>query len=115
MRVPNAGSAEVPIDKIVGYLLSTEHHHGWAKAAFFRKHGFTADDPDVLAEALREQVRVYDVAGSSETAFGTRYIVDGSLAAPDGSRLNVRSVWFITRGTVVPRFVTAHPLKRSVQ
>ena len=48
-----------------------------------------------------------------QTAHGTRYVVDGPLAAPDGSRLNVRSAWYIDPdGGGVPRFVTAHPLPK---
>ncbi|MFM8807825.1 MAG: DUF6883 domain-containing protein [Chthoniobacterales bacterium] len=44
---------------------------------------------------------------------GTSYAVDGPLSAPDGSRLQVRSVWFIDSGGDTPRFVTAHPLPKA--
>ena len=55
------------------------------------------------------------VSHSEETAYGARYIVDGLLAAPDGTVLNVRSVWFISHGSTIPRFATAHPLSRRVK
>jgi hypothetical protein len=45
--------------------------------------------------------------------YGTRYAVDGFLTAPDGTRLNIRSAWFIDHGTQEPRFVTAHPPPKS--
>jgi hypothetical protein len=39
--------------------------------------------------------------------------MDGPLIAPDGSRLNIRSAWFIyPGGGGAPRFVTAHPLPK---
>jgi len=47
-----------------------------------------------------------------ETNHGARYVIDGKLAAPDGTSLNVRSVWFIRKGDSIPRFATAHPLRR---
>ena len=83
LNLPNADAAEVPENKIVGYLFSTTH----------------AKDHPVLKTV--------------ETAFGKRYIVAGTLLAPDGTVLNVRSVWFITTETTIPRFATAHPLKRT--
>jgi len=47
-----------------------------------------------------------------ETVHGRRYVVDGQLSAPDGSRLNIRSAWYITPEDGAPRFVTAHPLPK---
>ena len=115
MVLPNAKAAEVPEDKIVGYLLSTTHMGGKSKAAFFGKHGFVAGDWQSLAKALKAHARNNPVARTDETAFGKRYVVDGGLVAPDGSVLNVRSVWFISEQSGVPRLATAHPLKRKVR
>jgi hypothetical protein len=111
--LPNANAAEVPESKIVGYLLSTTHTAGKSKAAFFGKHGFVIANWHVLARALREHAAKNPVLQTDETAFGKRYVVDGELLAPDGTILNVRSVWFITTETTIPRFATAHPLKRK--
>jgi hypothetical protein len=66
-----------------------------------------------LADALRRHAIEGTVAAAEKTAYGTRYVVDGLLLAPDGASLNVRSVWFINEKTAVPRFATAHPLKRK--
>ena len=115
LKLPNGEAAEVPEDKIAGYLLSSTHRAGKSKAAFFGKHGFTAENWQALAAALREHATKNAASRAAETAYGTRYVVDGSLAAPDGTILNVRSVWFINRGTTVPRFATAHPLKRKIK
>ena len=113
MDLPGAEKAEIIQDKIVRYLLSTTHRAGRSKAAFFCKHGFKTEDWQALAEALRRHAAENVATLVEETRYGTRYVIDGALAAPDGSSLNVRSVWFINRGTSVPRFATAHPLKRK--
>jgi hypothetical protein len=113
LNLPNAEAAEVPENKIVGYLLSTTHTAGKSKAAFFGKHGFVVTNWQVLARALREHAKKNPTLQADETAFGKRYVVDGTLLAPDGTILNVRSVWFITADSAIPRFATAHPLKRK--
>lgn len=112
MRLPNAELAEVSEDKIVRYLLSTTHPAGASKAAFFGKHGFDAQRWELLAQALRKQAVEGEVAVSTQTPYGTRYVIDGFIAAPDGATLKVRSVWFISRGSSVPGFATAHPLRK---
>ncbi|MFQ5612045.1 MAG: DUF6883 domain-containing protein [Anaerolineae bacterium] len=45
--------------------------------------------------------------------FGTRYVVEGPMPAPDGRTPLVRSVWFIETRGQIPQFVTAYPLSRS--
>lgn len=112
MKLPKAEVLEIPEDKIVGYLLSSVHRAGKSKAAFFAKHGFAALDWQVLARALREHASGNPVAQTTHNLYGTRYVIDGPMVAPDGTALNMRTVWFISRGATVPRFATAHPLRR---
>jgi hypothetical protein len=50
------------------------------------------------------------VTRTRETGFGTRYLVEGDLPAPDGRSPLVRSVWQFDYGTVAPRLITAYPL-----
>jgi hypothetical protein len=111
MRPPYAAQAEIPEAKITRYLLSREHPRGRSKAAFFVAHGFDPARPRQLADALRAHALENEAAAGEVTEFGTRYRVEGSMAAPDGSALAVRSVWFIGTGEKVLRFVTAYPLK----
>jgi len=112
LKLPNVKDATIPFAKIVGYLLSPTHLVGRSKAAFFAKHGFSAENWQVLASALRAHATDNALSRVEMTAHGTRYVVDGPLCAPDGERLNIRSVWFISRGAAVARFATAHPLPR---
>ena len=113
MGLAAAKKAKVSKTKVAGYLLSLTHPAGRTKAMFFRKHGFTPEKWCTLAEALRLHALRGHVTTTESTQYGLRCVVDGILNAPDGASLNVRSVWFITEHTSVPRFATAHPLKRK--
>lgn len=54
----------------------------------------------------------HDVARAESSPFGTRYVVEGIMNAPDGRAPLIRSIWFIERAETIPRFVSAYPLKR---
>jgi len=60
----------------------------------------TAEERAQLAEAFLESLH-----------FGPRYEVEGELAAPDGRRPQVRTVWQQDAGQVAPRLITAYPLE----
>lgn len=113
MKLPGVERSEVGETKIVKYLLSTTHRAGKSKAAFFMDYGFTPDRWQDLKTALRQHAQENEVAYQVDTPFGTRFVVDGSLPAPDGTLLNVRAAWFIDSNSDTPRFVTAHPLRRT--
>jgi len=112
MILPNVENAEIPESKITKYLLSTTHRAGKSKASFFMQFGFDLDRWEELALALKEHASDNEVALEEKTIFGTRYIIDGLLKAPDGRLLNIRAAWYINTAGDVPRFVTAHPLRR---
>lgn len=108
-RLPNAHLAVVDERKVTAYLLSDTHPAGRAKAAFFRRYGFSAASSEILRDALLDHGRTADVVSTMETDYGIKYIVDGPLSAPDGRNPRLRAVWFITTGDAVPRLVTAYP------
>lgn len=112
MKLPNAHLASVPEAKVTRYLLNPAHPAGGSKAVFFLRFGFRADRWRQLAEALLRHAKENEVVRTEQTRHGTRYAVDGPLAAPDGTVLNVRSAWYIDPGGDRPRFVTAHPLSK---
>jgi hypothetical protein len=112
MKLPNAQSATVPERKVTHYLLNPAHPAGGSKARFFLRFGFTVAEWQRLAEALLHHARDNEVANMEQTAHGSRYVVDGPLTAPDGSRLNIRSARYINPHGGAPRFVTAHPLPK---
>jgi hypothetical protein len=115
MKLPFIGDAEVPRAKIVLYLLNPEHRVGKGKARFFVSHGFTVEDWQKLADALRQHARDHEITKEETTPLGVRFVVEGDIIMPDGSVAAVRAVWFIEGGERIPRFVTAYPLKRKKQ
>ncbi|HXG09345.1 MAG TPA: hypothetical protein VNK04_06105 [Gemmataceae bacterium] len=111
MKLPNAHLAVVEQAKICEYLLNPAHRFGASKARFFAAFGFTLDAWEVLAAALKEHSAENEVTKVKETGFGLRYEVEGELAAPDGRRPRVRSVWQVDTGQITPRPITAYPVE----
>lgn len=112
MNLPNHQDALAPEEKITKYLLSFTHRDGRSKAKFFARFGFSADNWSEMASVLKRHAAEHEVSQAQATPFGTRYVVEGSLQAPDGRRPAVRSIWFVKTGAAIPRFVTAYPLSR---
>ena len=113
MRLPNGDRAIIPKSKITDYLLSESHPQGRHKAAFFNRFGFAAESLERLDSALMRHALDQEVAKMEDTRFGTRYTVEGTIIAPNGDGILIRSVWFIDKGKDIPRFVTAYPLGRK--
>ena len=113
VKVPNAERALVPKRKLRDYLLSTTYPSGRSKAAFFARFGFTEVVWESFAGALWQHAQDNEVTVTEETPFGISYAVDGPLTAPDGRTPRIRSVWFIETDDIIPRLVTADPLKEG--
>ena len=112
MNLPNAGRAHVDRGKVTDYLLSVTHPLGAAKARFFVSCGFSPENWQTSAEALRTHATQGDATSSPESPYGTRYSVDGPLDTPSQRRPWIRTVWQIDTGSVAPRLLTAYPLAR---
>jgi hypothetical protein len=107
MKLPHCENAEVPQRKLLDYLLDEAHPFGSAKARFFRALGFDEENIDSFQRALLSLASSAEVPDCVESPFGTKYVIDGSLTAPGGELVGVRTVWIIESGSVRPRFVTA--------
>jgi hypothetical protein len=111
MKLPARDLAHVPERKLTGYLLSLSHPVGGPKARFFRRHGFDDSRADHLRDELLDIARQADGRDTEETAYGTKYVLDGSLTKPRGEGVAIRTMWMIEdRGPDAPRFVTAYPV-----
>src|SRR5258708_22836023 len=88
MKLPNAEFATVPERKVTHYLLNPAHPAGGSKAWFFLRFSFTVAEWQKLADALLRLARENEVVESEITPHGRRYVVDGRLTAPDGTRLH---------------------------
>ena len=112
MNLPRASEALVERQKLLGYLLSTTHPEGRPKAELFARFGFTADNWELLQEALRRHGAGNAVVQEIGSVHGVRYIVEGPLDSPSGGAPMMRTVWILEGGTGAPRLVTAYPVRR---
>ena len=109
MKLPNANRAIVNREKITEYLLCSAHPDGYSKSVFFAQFGFTLERWKIFAESLCNHGATHKVAKVVESAYGTRYSIDGSIKTPDGRNPKVRTVWIIEKHAVIPRLITAYP------
>ena len=110
MRLPNADAALVDLRKLERYLLSAIHPIGRSKARFFRGLGFDESSVAQLEQALIDISRAGEVADVAGSPYGKKYIVDGVLPTPSGSRIMLRTIWIVETGGTRPRFVPAYPI-----
>ena len=82
MKLPNAEGALVEEKKVVGYLLNRSHPEGAAKARFFEALGFSVDQWQTLAHALRRITEESPATASMVSSHGQKYIVDGTIETP---------------------------------
>ena len=85
----------------------------WKPAAFLSRFGFHRDSWPVLEAALLSHARAGEVIGKRPSIYGRHYTVEGPLATPDGRNPIIRTAWVVAWGARRPRFVTAHPGRRS--
>ena len=111
MRLPQIEYAFVDERKVRDYLLAVNHPSGKGKARFFNSLGFQQNLASELQNALLGHAANNDIKSVMETQFGSKYVIEGSLAAPGGQFVQIRAIWFLERGATVPRFVTAYPLR----
>ncbi len=109
LNLPNAHLAIVDREKITDYLLNPAHPDNGGKAKFFLGLGFTAEQWQVFAEALRTLAGSFRVIELVESPHGIKYIVIGLIETPSGRSPNVRTVWIVDKGNDKPRLVTAYP------
>ena len=113
MPPPNAKLAEVSREKVVEYLLNSQHPDGAGKAAFFLGAGFVVERWEELANALKGLALHASVASRVDSSHGSKYIVDGEIETPRGQSVSVRTVWIIDSGRQILRLVTAYPLRQD--
>ena len=108
LYLPRGDKAEVLRSKIELYLLALTHPVGGAKARYLVVRGYDPDEPNVLEADLRTIARTGRVESTEATDWGTKYLVVGSVRAPDGESLELATVWIASEGRD-PMLVTAYP------
>ncbi len=109
MKLPNGKNAYIPQEKLLKYLLSETHPVGKSKAKFFHKLGFNETNTAKLEEILLSIANKNTVEDIKEMAYGTNYVVKGTVNLSRNKIASIKTVWFIEHGQNKPRFVTAIP------
>lgn len=95
MKMPNAESAVVEIQKLVDYCLNQEHWRGKHKArVFLSACGMTAEHAYDLRDALLNAALNLDAESTEKDDYGQRYVVELEVVGPTGSA-RVRSAWIV--------------------
>lgn len=103
------GRLTVDKAKITDYLLCPVHPDGNSKAAFFTRYGFLVEQWPVFAAALREHGARQAIVRRIDSPFGTKYLVTGRIATPDGRDPVICTVRIQEHGQSGCRLVTAYP------
>jgi hypothetical protein len=106
--LPNFAEAELPLQKLINYLLDPLHREGQHKARVFKAAlGFDQSNWEELAEAIRAELPYYPAIAGSEGKWGRKYEVILPLIGKNGSAVDVLTVWIVRLETNFPSFVTA--------
>lgn len=109
MKIPNANRAVIDIRKLTDYALNPDHPEGGDKARVFAAAlGFTADNSELLENALLNAVQSDDAIIGKKNAYGQRYRVDFEITGPNGKTAIVRSGWIIRFDEDFPRLATVY-------
>ena len=95
MKVPNYHNAQIPTDKIEGYILSKTHPIGKTKALFFEHAGYTIRNRDLFIEDIYSILKENSVARKVETEYGIKYIVKGKIGERFGKPVAVITIWLV--------------------
>ena len=97
-------------DKLSRYLLNLASAAGAPKARFFLARGFSAEQPDKLEAALQRHPVEALLTRLAPDPEGKRLVYECAVAAADGTRPCIRSVWIVARDGSQCRLVTAFPI-----
>ncbi len=110
MKLLNAERAFIDNEKLHSYCLSLDHPRGRNKARIFASLlGLTADDFEVLRDALLEAVLTEEAETGEQDAFGRRYTVDFQMDGPT-KKVTIRSAWIVRTGEDFPRLTSCYIL-----
>jgi hypothetical protein len=110
MKLPNADQAIVDIQKLRDYCLNPKHPRGRHKARVFASRlGITAQQADLLQNALAQAARRQVASLGFTDQYGMRYMIDFEMNGPLG-RAMVRSSWIVRNGENVARLTSCYVL-----
>lgn len=112
--MPNCQNARIADAKLYNYLLNPLHPDGKSKARFFELAGYTATNRDTGAgEQLRADLLRLACSGTVTKQMpnpeGVKFVVIGSIDAPNGRTYELLTVWAVEPPDHAPRLITAYP------
>ncbi len=105
----NCEQAEIADAKLYRYLLNHEHPEGKSKARFYELIGYTLDNGEQLQADLLWLACSGSVTQIKPNRIGSKYVVVGSIDAPNGKRYNILSIWAVESPDEKPRLIIAYP------
>lgn len=111
-HLPNGERAVIPREKVEVYLLNARHSQNSGKAKFFEQAGYSPIHPEQLVEDLKTIGKTGRVTANIPTPRGVKYVVTGTITAPNHREYSLQTVWIIDLNNEVPRFLTAYPNKK---
>ena len=109
MKLPRADQAIIDERKVRDYLLSPTHPIGHFKAVFFARAGFGSESVAEFIAAVRHHAANGEAKTVETSEYGQKYLISGILTGPNGTNLDVLSVWILQTQGGVPRLVTVYP------
>ena len=99
-------------NKVQDYLLNPHHPIGGAKAQFFLGIGYSRQHYQQLIADLIQHGYSGTVTEEKPSPYGTKFVVDGPLLAPNGRHYPIRTVWMEQSSGIYVLLITAHLLDR---
>lgn len=96
-------------ERILDYLLSTDHAIGADKAAFFTPVGYSRNNWAILRTDLLRVFHEGILVSEEPTRFGVNYVIDGLIQTPGDHHVELRTVWISDAPARPARLVTAYP------
>ncbi|MBR1199327.1 hypothetical protein JQ574_25345 [Bradyrhizobium sp. AUGA SZCCT0158] len=96
--------------KVTDYLLCSDHPRGGGKAKFFESVGFSKENVQEFAAALRTHAAKNQIAEVVPHSYGVKTVIDCFMPTPSGKDYCIRSVWNDHGDGAPPKLITAHPL-----
>lgn len=110
MKLPNPERAIVDMAKLRGYCLNENHRRGRHKARVFAAAlGLTAENAELLQEALLIAARTYEATPTEAIEYGQLYMLDFLMSGSTGEAM-VRSGWIVRTGEDFPRLTSCFVL-----
>ena len=108
-RLPDCEKARIEDAKLYRYLLNTEHPDGKGKARFYELIGYTTRNGEQLRADLLTLACSGSVTNELPNRVGSKYVVVGTVDAPNGKTYQLLTVWAVEPPDDEPRLITAYP------